>query len=117
MEKKYRYIDLTYLKSASKDDVFFKKILTVFHTEYTELLEELRLFFGADKTEDLLESLHKAKSSVLLTTIPKGRELVIDLESKVKTNAPKDAQKQILDEFVTHCDLAMQEIRDAENSI
>ena len=117
MSDNYKYIDLAYLREASKDAAFLRKILSVFELEYRDLNKDLRRMFDEKDYEVMAESLHKAKSSVLMTTIPAARKRVIHLESLVKNGADRQSQKEALDDFIVVCDQAMDEISHAAKNV
>lgn len=117
MEDNYRYIDLSYLREASKDRAFLKRILSVFGEEYLELKEELFQMFEEENYEALEDSLHKAKSSVLMTTVPEARKRIIEIEHLVKKRENRKLQKTSLDEFIKFCNLAMKEVDHAAKTI
>jgi hypothetical protein len=117
MEDNYEYIDLSYLREASKDRVFLRRILSVFGQEYTELQEELLRMFKEENYPALEDSLHKAKSSVLMTTIPGARKRIIEIEGLVKKRENRDLQETSLHEFIKYCNLAMKEVNHAAENV
>ena len=116
-QMEYKYIDLSYLKEASSDNKFLKKILTVFDEEYNELRNSILTGIKEKTHDDLKKTLHKAKSSVLVTSIPGGREIIINAEKEFINGCCNNNQIKLVNSFIQLCDKAIIEFNHAAENI
>ena len=113
----YKYIDLSYLEEASSDKNFLKTILSVFDEEYKELRNSLLTEMNEHASENLKKDLHKAKSSVFVTSIPGGREFLVSAEEQLKKECCNNEHFKTINDFIELCDKAIIEFNHAAKNI
>lgn len=111
MKNQFHYIDLSYILEASSKPEFVKKILSVFDREFSELKNDIQSQVKTKDYESLKKTMHKAKSSVLITSVKNGRETIMEAESLLKAGKEKGQWLPVLEKFYKLCEQANQEFK------
>jgi len=117
MSKVYKIINTKYIDEISTDIVFKKKIFKLFKQNVSEY-ENLMIDALKNKDYNLLEEIvHKAKSNVKILGMEKEAEDMKSLESDLKETKNESTYRQIIDNFIESCQIALKEINIIENEL
>ena len=116
MSYKFKYIDISYLKSASPSPDFIFKILDLFIAEFPKIKENLLISLKNEDYKTLGEVAHKAKSRVAIIGMENDAKMMKSLELDAKSRKDIETFAERVDAFLLNCENAIIEINDFKSS-
>lgn len=104
-------INLNYLrKTTDNDKTTILALLNIFKEQAAELKSEITTVFNQKNWQALHKTAHKAKNSFQILGMDNEAKKLQELEILCKQEKDTHLYKNYIDEFITACDAALDEI-------
>ncbi|MDY6799686.1 MAG: Hpt domain-containing protein [Bacteroidota bacterium] len=118
MKQENKLINLSYLKTISNgDNAFILELIEMFFEQVPEYQKMLQHLYNKKDWNNLARTAHKAKSAILMVGMNKLAAKLKKLEENAKEEKNIHEYQEIIANFVSQSDIAINELKLIQNKI
>jgi len=118
MKQENKLINLSYLKSISNgDNTFILELIKMFFEQVPEYQKMLHQLYNKKDWYNLARTAHKAKSAILMVGMDKLAAELKKLEENAKEEKNIHEYQEIIANFVSQSDIAINELKLIQNKM